>query len=112
MLANFASDVVVMATATQQTIARQRCVLTALAIERFRKRTGNIPQTLAELSPDFPQAGLSDPFSGRRLEYQPFVDKYRVYSIGRDRIDDEGKTDRSQDDVFESMTVGRDSTVP
>ena len=67
--------------------------LTVLAIERFRLRHNNQPpQALSELVPAFLPEVPSDPFDGQPLRYQRNTEGYRIYSIGRDRVDQGGKS--------------------
>jgi hypothetical protein len=72
--------------------ARIRITQTALAIERYRLGHANaLPGSLAELSPELLEAVPSDPFDGQPLRYQKLPTKgYKVYSIGKDRKDDQG----------------------
>ena len=46
----------------RQAVAMQRILRTAIAVERFRNKTGNSPKTLAELVPDYMASALDDPF--------------------------------------------------
>lgn len=72
--------------------AHRRMTLTVLAIERFRLRNNNQPPlALSELVPAFLPEVPSDPFDGQPLRYQRNIEGYRLYSIGRDRVDQGGK---------------------
>lgn len=66
---------------------------TALACERFRKRTNRWPNALEELVPNELLAIPPDPFDGRPLRYQRRADGAVVYSVGRNQIDDNGSHD-------------------
>ncbi len=74
--------------------ARRRLIITALALERYRRRHGAYPHTLAELAPEFLKSGPTDFMDGQPLRYyltdnQQFV----LYSVGLDCVDDHGKMD-------------------
>jgi hypothetical protein len=63
---------------------------TALAVERYRLETGRLPARLDDLVPAFIDTVPHDPFDGRPLRYVRRQRGYVVYSIGRDRTDDDG----------------------
>ncbi|MDB5386892.1 MAG: hypothetical protein JWM11_2538 [Planctomycetaceae bacterium] len=64
--------------------------LTTLALERFRRRTGNWPERLEQLVPaDLPNVPL-DVFSGRPLIYRIVDGQPLLYSVWSDRKDDGG----------------------
>jgi hypothetical protein len=76
--------------------AEARCVVVALACERFRLKIGRWPNDLAELPPDLLPGGvLLDPFDGKPLRYKRLDDGVVVYSIGQDGADDGGAVDTS-----------------
>jgi hypothetical protein len=65
-----------------RTVARLRVVQTALAIERYRLRNGDIPDDLQALAPDYLEAEiLEDPFTGELLRYAIEDDHHVVYSV-------------------------------
>jgi DNA-binding GntR family transcriptional regulator len=69
--------------------ARVRLVQTALAIERFRLRNGDIPENLEALTPDYIAADvLEDPFTGESLLYSIEEDHYVVYSVAEPRLNE------------------------
>ncbi|MDP7304534.1 MAG: hypothetical protein QGG09_15625, partial [Pirellulaceae bacterium] len=75
-----------------------RCIDAAIAIERFRRREGRLPESLDELIPEFLEAVPMDPFDGQPIRYLVKKDAYLIYTCGRDRadgggIEDEGRTD-------------------
>ena len=79
----------------------------ACALERFHLSRGMYPEVLAELVPAFLEAIPEDPFARAPLKYQRTEHgTYRFYSIGKNRIDDEGvinpkKSARQQlDDIW------------
>ena len=71
--------------------ARRRAALTALAVERFRVKRGELPPALATLVPEFLPAIPADPFVDHPLRYVRLAKGYVVYSVGIDRQDDGGK---------------------
>jgi hypothetical protein len=70
---------------------RRRAALVAVAIERFRLKQGRLPETLEELAPQFPGGLPRDPFVENSLQFARLPTGYVVYSVGRDRSDDNGK---------------------
>lgn len=72
-------------------IAHLRTARVALAVQRYRLVTGNLPDTLADLVPTYLDTVPKDPFDGRSLRYEKLETGFVVYSIGLDGIDDGGK---------------------
>ena len=87
-------------------IARLRCAVTALAIERYRRANNALPESLDELAPKYLEKIPADPFDGQALRYETREKGYIVYSIGENKIDDggndipENRTGRTYDIVF------------
>jgi hypothetical protein len=82
------SDVVAFET---EYLANVRTASVALALQRFRLRTGQWPETLPELVPqDLPEM-LKDPFEDAPLRYKRLELGFVVYSVGEDRGDDGGR---------------------
>ena len=78
-------------------IAQVRVTRTAIAIERWRlAHSGNAPDSLAELAPDFLPAIPKDPFDDQPLRYKKLARGYVVYSIGSDFTDDGGKPEPAE----------------
>jgi hypothetical protein len=72
--------------------ARLRTAIAAIAIERWRSTHGEkIPDSLAELVPDFLPAVPQDPFDGQPVRFKKRTKGYIVYSIGPNFQDDGGK---------------------
>jgi hypothetical protein len=63
----------------------------SVAIERYRLKYGKLPVELEDLSPGFLEKVPKDPFSGENIKFLNFGNKYRIYSIGEDGRDNEGK---------------------
>ena len=78
-----------LATHTQAQQTRLGC-----ALERFRRATGNFPESLDALVPEYIPAVPKDVCDGNPLRYRRTADGgYDLWSIGIDRKDDGGKTD-------------------
>jgi hypothetical protein len=69
---------------------------TALAIERSRLPTDELPTSLEELVPRYLAQVPIDPFDGRPIRYQRRQTGYLLYSVGTDGQDNDG---REQDEV-------------
>ena len=70
-----------------------RCYATALAAERYRRRHGDWPDSLDQLTPDLIAAVPSDPFTGDALLYRRLADGVVIYSVSTDGVDDGGAVD-------------------
>jgi hypothetical protein len=81
--------------AIRRKVANVRCMLTLLAVERYRRQQGAWPKTLAELTPKLLKAVPLDPYDGKPLRYMEVPDGVIVYSIGPDRADDGGRINRA-----------------
>jgi hypothetical protein len=96
-----------------ENLARLRLAITALAIEEFRSKKGNLPDKLDELKPDFLAEIPDDPFTESELSYRRLAKGYVTYSVGRDLMDDGGKeppadhTPRGNDRYDVTFTVER-----
>jgi hypothetical protein len=78
---------------------------TAIAIERWRHTNdGNLPESLSELVPDYLDSVPTDPFDGKPLRYRRLPKGYVVYSIGNNRMDDQG----SEESIDEADRRKRD----
>ena len=81
--------------------ARWTVLRTQLALKRWWFRHGKFPQTLSELIPEFLAEMPIDPFSDRDepLKYVVVPDQIRIYSIGKNQIDEGGlKTELGRED--------------
>jgi hypothetical protein len=76
------------------TLARLRCAVTGLAVERYRIQTGQWPQSLANLVPQYLPEVQFDPFDGAALRYRRLEDGVVIYSVGWDRKDHGGQLTR------------------
>jgi hypothetical protein len=75
--------------------SKVRCLLTALAVERYRRERGGWPAKLAELTPKLLEKVPLDPYDGKSLRYARVADGVIVYSIGPDGTDNGGLIDRT-----------------
>jgi len=88
-------------------LANLRLALTAVALEQFRAAHDNrYPAALSELTPNYLDATLMDPFDGQSLRYRKQGAGYVLYSIGPDLKDDGGerKNGKGGDIVFTVVT--------
>jgi DNA-binding transcriptional MerR regulator len=88
-------------------LANLRLALTAVALEQFRAAHNNrYPAGLSELTPNYLDAVLTDPFDGQPLRYRKQDAGYVLYSIGWDLKDDGGKpmNGKGGDIVFTIVT--------
>jgi hypothetical protein len=76
--------------------AQVRCLIAALAIERYRQRHHGWPKGLTDLAPFVDGRILVDPFDGKPLRYRRLPDGVLVYSIGPDETDNGGVIDRKK----------------
>lgn len=64
----------------------------ALAIERRRLKTGQVPASLAELAPEFIDTLPHDLLGGEPLRYRRVTDdRYLLWSVGWNEVDEDGK---------------------
>ena len=69
-----------------------RLVICEIALQEFQTEHGELPERLEQLVPEYLPAVPQDPFAGKPLTYHlDSPDSYRLYSIGRDRVDDGGR---------------------
>jgi hypothetical protein len=71
--------------------------LALVALKAYKAKTGRLPQSLAELVPEYLSAVPVDDMDGKPLRYSP--EKKVLYSVGKDLADDGGSKDK--DIVFE-----------
>lgn len=71
---------------------------TALALRAWQQEHGRYPESLEDLVPELLPSLPDDPYSiDQPLRYQSSGDRYTLYSIGPDGIDDGGKAYRAED---------------
>jgi hypothetical protein len=71
--------------------ARLRCLIAALAAERYRRAHGRWPEDLERLTPEWLEALPRDPFDGGPLRLARLDDGLVIYSVGYDGKDDGGR---------------------
>jgi hypothetical protein len=94
-----------------QSAARRDAVLTAIAAERSRLRTGKYPSRLEELVPDFLPEIPHDPFDGKPLRWIAQDAGVAIYSIGSDGKDDLGQSGPhlNEPDVVVSLSAASEA---
>jgi hypothetical protein len=74
-------------------LASVRSSAASVAVERYRRAHGGAPPaSLDQIVPALLPAVPADPFSGQPLKYSVQPDRYVVYSLGPNAIDDGGST--------------------
>jgi len=67
----------------------RRITVTAIALERYRRRHGKYPEQLPELTPEFLAKAPIDFMDGKPLRYRRKDDgTFLLYSVGEDGKDD------------------------
>ncbi len=74
-----------------RSLAMVRSAVTALAVERWRLANAGLPENIEGLIPACLFAVQADPFDGKALRYRKEEGGYAVYSVGENRVDDEGR---------------------
>jgi hypothetical protein len=87
--------------------AGDECMRTAVAMTRFRLDHGKLPAGLSELVPDYLDGVPMDPFDGHPIRLVIKGDKWIIYSVGLDGVDDGGveMVGRKGDVVFTLNSV-------
>jgi hypothetical protein len=88
---NSVSELIVMEERFCAHQARLRCLIVALAAERYRRAHGRWPEQLDDLTPELLPAVPLDPFDGRPLRCARLDDGLVLYSVGFDGKDDGGR---------------------
>jgi hypothetical protein len=92
-----------------QAEARRRVIITAIALERYRRQHGVYPTSLTNLAPAFLAAVPLDFMDGRPLRYQPTDAGFVLYSVGLDCMDDGGDQNLRQ---WQSKNAEKDLVWP
>jgi hypothetical protein len=71
--------------------ARIRMTALAICLQLFCKRTGTWPDSISEMLGHECDSLPVDPFCGQPLHYEKNADGWRIWSVGRDANDDNGK---------------------
>lgn len=80
------------ASSAHQYAQTRDAALTAIALELFKRRHGDYPASLSELTPTFLPRVPLDIFDGSPLKYQVRSGRPLLYSVGTDRKDDAGRS--------------------
>jgi hypothetical protein len=80
--------------AARRSQAGCRCMVTTLAVERYRRAHGHWPDTLGDLCPAYLAAVPDDPFGQGPLRYRRLDDGVVIYALGVSGIDHGGRLDR------------------
>ncbi len=75
---------------------RKGCQI-VLALRRYKNMNGHWPQTLDAIRSSLSEEILTDPLNGGSFVYKLRDDGFRLYSKGRNNIDDGGKSDKSRE---------------
>jgi hypothetical protein len=78
------------------------------AIQAFELQENRLPKSLEELVPRELKAVPKDPFNGKEFVYQPGKDRYLLYGVGANGVDDGGVED-PQDQKGDLFLEPRDS---
>ena len=83
----------------------------AFNVELYRREKGSLPPTLQDLVPGYLQQIPKDPLSGKPLHYQTNEKRFRIYSVGRNGIDDQGRTRQERQLINGKLTDWDDIIV-
>ncbi|MBX3118128.1 MAG: hypothetical protein KF784_03620 [Fimbriimonadaceae bacterium] len=86
--------------AVMQCKARLNVLLATIEVAKFKHRTGRLPKDLVEAG-----ISLGDPFGSGPLSYRLDDSTAMIYSLGRNRIDDNGSSVSNSDIVMKFPTV-------
>lgn len=87
-------------TASTRGDAANRMIVALIAAKRFQLQHGDLPQRLEQLAPEFLPQVPFDPFDGQPLKYSVNRGIVRIYSVGKDTIDNGGQDDGNHDPDF------------
>ena len=76
--------------------AEERAAMAILAIERFRRERGQLPDTLDDLVPDYLAAVPEDPCNGYPMRMVKRNGGYAVYGVGSDLVDNVGDVESKE----------------
>jgi hypothetical protein len=95
-------------------VGRAVCLATATgyAAERYRRAHGAWPNAASDLVPAFMATVPEDPWSGKPVLMSSDADGFRIWSIGRDGVDDRGDITICIPAVVGEHPGGSASTIP
>lgn len=79
--------------AAARNIATDRAVDAGIACELYRREHGKLPLTLDALVPKYLPSIPIDPFTGNPMIYKVEDTGFKIYSLGKNKVDDGGKLD-------------------
>ncbi len=74
-----------------RTLANSNGALAAVAVIRYQRQHGRLPETLNDLVGEFLEQVPLDPLDGQPLRYQRTDDGFVIYSVGVNQTDDGGQ---------------------
>ncbi len=77
--------------ATIRTQVNAESVSVALAVIRYQREHGQLPESLDALVGKYLDQVPLDPFDNQPLRYLPQGDEFKIYSVGVNRVDDGGQ---------------------
>ena len=88
--------------ALNRAIGNQSGTVAAIAVYRYQKRYGQLPNSLDQLVGEFLDAVPIDQCNGQPLHYQTNSNGFKIYSVGVDGVDDGGTPIMVQNDKSSS----------
>jgi hypothetical protein len=79
------------ANARRRVDAHRRLILAEAAVRSYIRATGSPPESLADLVPTYLTTVPEDPYRNSPMVYRRISDGYLLYSVGANRIDDNGQ---------------------
>lgn len=106
------NDVLIRKSLSAQTM--QQLVVSALAVERFRKASGTLPNDLSVLVPTYISEPPKDWMDGKALRYLRSSNAgFQLYSVGEDGADDGGDSSLGKEKKsFRQIWDGKDAVWP
>jgi hypothetical protein len=89
-----------MEVAERRTVGSLRCLIAAIAAERYCRRHSGFPDTPEALVPEFLAAVPLDPADGEPIPYQRPADRVVVYSLQRVPVLERGLAAYDPDELF------------
>jgi hypothetical protein len=88
-------------------------VVSAIALKRYQRRHGRLPETLEALVPEFCATVPRDPVNGQPLRYRRLPEGgFLLYSVGENGADDGGDPEPPENVQSRSWLRGRDIVWP
>ena len=74
-----------------QTIVYRRTMYILLALREYKEANGRWPNNLDQIKDKVPAEAMIDPFTGGSFIYEAKGEKFLLYSVGENKIDEKGK---------------------